>query len=236
MLWKSVPDRLQHPLGPMTNSAFADVKTLGFSVSENCLLFEKTLSLIPLRIIDVLRSLNALCTAAQTRIDKIGQPARGLAYESLKLALRLGYLGQEQNVYSNEQAIEEYFGECLRLATLLFIWAFTRKVPLTSPTMKTCHKQIRTLIASERFDELIRKTELNGAHMEVILWMLLVLGSTAHSIQDRAFYADSIRRFIPQALMYSFAEIQEKCTQIVWLFRTCDTPAGTFWTMCSFGI
>ncbi|KIW00080.1 uncharacterized protein PV09_08422 [Verruconis gallopava] len=232
-LWNSVPESIQYPLGPMTNSAYADVKSLGFRIEESSVLFNDQLStLISLPILDALRALNALCTATQTKEGETPQPVQNLAYESLRLGLRLVYVGKHRNIDDDLRTSQDDFEECLRLTMQLFIWSFTRNVPKTSPTMKTWHNQIQMFMSSEQLLEFLISIALTETGMEIVVWLLLVVGSTVSTYEDQAFYARLMQRLVPHSLTTGFRDIQEMCTQIAWLVSDRTAVAERFWMMC----
>lgn len=246
--WDCLPPELCYPYGRLETSALADVKSLGVRVpaSSALLLPAASLYMSP-DILDIYLAISALQMeiGGPIRIEigkwatSAGQTRRRLGRESMKLALRLVYLGlkapstvTEKRAATgcpDEANVPDQLYECLRLAALLFVWRFQRRMSATSRPMRVCHGRIASLLKSMDVKSVFMKPEAFTFGQNLLLWMLLILGTTASSTNQLQVCINLIHRDLPDRIHGNWEQVRSVCEPILWLHHESQTPAEVFW-------
>jgi hypothetical protein len=170
---------LYYPYGRLETSALADVKAFRMRVPALSALLQAAASLyMSPQITGIYFAISTVRMeiGSPVRIDigsganHSGQTQRYLPRESIKLALRLAYLGQKRSrIMINKEAAEglseeptaapNQLYECLRLTALLFVWRFQRRISVTSRPMRLCHGRIASLLKSMELKSVFMKPE-----------------------------------------------------------------------------
>ena len=191
------------------------------------------------KILDIYLAISVIRTEIGSRASFPGQTQRCLARESMKLALRLVYLGQEASdtavknqtptAFSAAAVASLQLNECLRLTALLFVWRFQRKISATSRPMRFCHGQVVSLLKSIEVRYVFVKSDDGSFGANLLLWMLIILGSTASSDSELQVCIELTRRHLPDRTHDKWERARSICETFLWLHREGQSPVEEFW-------
>jgi hypothetical protein len=174
-----------------------------------------------------------------SQATSVEQTRRCLARESIKLALRLVYLGQKtpstaikeeaSTDLSDAANVPDQLNECLRLTALLFVWRFQRRISATSRPMRLCHGRVVLLLKSMEVKSVFMKPDALTFGENLLLWMLVILGTTASSQNEIQVCIKLIHHHLPHRMHDDWEQVLSACETILYLHRERQTPAEQFW-------
>jgi hypothetical protein len=119
---------------------------------------------------------------------------------------------------------------------MLFTWEFGRNPSSQNDTVASARRHNRAFLTPRLLNSLFN--EVNPAEAEeksvvrdLILWTLLVCGSTTPIAEDRIYYADLVRMYFPDAWTWKYEEVQHLGRVLPWIDPPEDPPAEAFWEL-----
>ncbi|SMQ51798.1 unnamed protein product [Zymoseptoria tritici ST99CH_3D7] len=228
---------LHLPFGPMTTTAVSDVTSTDFFIPSNAIMLAPILStLLSASLIDALTALTALynTTAAVSSLPHTHTGVQ--AREAVKISLRLARLGpvEHEPFPSPGRSWQLEFAECVRLTALLFTWEFGRNSSSQNDTVASARRHNRAFLTARVlgrvFDEVEwKESEDRRAVSDLVLWMLVVCGSTTPIPEDRIYYANLARIYFPDSWKWGYEDVQRLGRVLPWIEPPEDPPAEAWW-------
>lgn len=232
---------LHLPFGPLTSWAVDDVLAQGFHVPRGTLMYHTCIqeNLQP-RISDAILGLTALYNICNSdgddkKDDSLPHVHSGLrASSAVKIALRLA---KHSTPLSSPLDCQwdwlAEFQECVRLTALLFTWTFGRKLINRSDAIFSAQRYTRAFLTPRLLHRTLGETGGDQAMVDLFTWILIVCGSASFTDEDREYFVDLIRVFIPRAKNARYAEIRQIGMRMPWIETPNRSPAEEFWELVS---
>ncbi|KAI5363794.1 hypothetical protein Slin14017_G057580 [Septoria linicola] len=227
---------LHLPFGPMTSDAVEDVEAEGYEVPEAALIMQFELqSFVQPRVTDALLGLTALYNVCEddsvTSDGSLPHMNTGKkASQAVKIALRLArYSTPTSSPAETGWDWLADFQECIRLTALLWTWTFGRKVLQNTEAVLSTHRHISRTLTPQLLRKVLDKCNNNVAMVDLLTWMLIVIGSATTSITKRQFYASLLRAIFPGATNTSYGQIRRLGLKLPWIELSSDSPTEDFW-------
>lgn len=223
---------MRYPYGYQETSALEEVEALGFILPASCPLLQSPVaSLINEQILDALKALTALCQMLPNHDAPYGYPTvhnKEQAIGCMKIGQRLANFEMQDHLEGPAEWRDQLQG-CLTLSALIFIWCFGRRKDATPTAIAYVRDEVRRKLTPELIYRAVREVGRSQPLVDLMLWMLIVCGSTSGTPDDRLYYSGLIRVLAPDFLERSFEELETWGRQMPWIRGHYNSPVEEFW-------
>lgn len=110
------------------------------------------------------------------------------------------------------------FAECARLTGLLFTWSFGRNVDSQkNDSIASARRHNRAFLTPILIECLLEEAGGDRAVYDLLLWILIVCGSTTSHHEDRTYFAALIRMFYPDCGRWPTEHVRELGKVLPWI-------------------
>lgn len=151
------------------------------------------------------------------------------AFESVRIALRLAQLTPVPRAGNGNWHSD--FQNCLRLTAVLFTWTFARRVNSRWEAVSSVQSQLRALLTTRLLSAILFRGRGNPALSDLVLWILVVSGSTTSHHENIVYYAELVRSCFPESKVRSYEDMKRIGETLPWIDVQDDAPVEEFWNM-----
>ncbi|KAK4498229.1 hypothetical protein PRZ48_010886 [Zasmidium cellare] len=231
---------LHTPFGTVQTSAVADVKAQGYMVPDRAVMLDPSIKrLTDPAILDGILALTALYNISGRGFDTAQQSLPHThtgrqAFEGVRIALRLAQLDTtppEQFSADRNRTWRHGLQNVLRLTAVLFTWAFARRVSTRWEAISSVRNQLHTALTTHLLSNVVFESRRSKPLADLMLWILIVCGSTTSRAENMLYYAELIRTWFPEAQDVKYEDIRKLGERLPWIDVEDNPPVGEFWGM-----
>lgn len=156
------------------------------------------------------------------------------AFEGVRIALRLAQLDTIQPAEFSAESNSNWRFELqnvLRLTAVLFTWSFARRVSSRWEAISSVQNQLRASLTHNVLSNVVFESRRSTALSDLMLWILIVCGSTTSHADNAVYYADMIRTWFPEAQHVAYQDIKRLGERLPWIDVQENAPVEEFWNM-----
>lgn len=155
------------------------------------------------------------------------------AFEGVRIALRLAQLvplSPTQDT-EDEEPWHVDLQECLRLTAVLFTWTFARRVSSRWEAISSVHNHLRAQLNIRLLSNVLSTRPHSQALSDLMLWTLIVCGSTTVQHDNMVYYAELTRYCFPDSRSQSYETVKKLGERLPWIDVQENAPVEEFWNM-----